>query len=56
MELAQRLFDYQVEASDGGWRWVAYRPDGGVAASGIAASKRIAAACIIRTLTRLVGP
>ena len=53
MDLAQRVFDYQVQATDAGWRWVAFGPDGGVAESGLAESRPVAAACIIRVLTRV---
>ena len=51
MNLARNAFDYRVYPTDAGWRWVTFRPDAAVAESGVAESKSVAAACVIRALT-----
>jgi hypothetical protein len=56
VSLAQRVFDYSIQPTDRGWRWAAFRPDGDIAESGIAATRSVAAALIIRALTRTCTP
>ena len=43
-------FGFEFSRSDEGWRWVAYDQSGAVAAQGVAPSKAVAAAFVIREL------
>jgi hypothetical protein len=45
-------FGFQLEKSDGGWRWTAFNLLGEVAERGFSPSKAAAAACVIRALAR----
>jgi hypothetical protein len=47
---------YAIKPSRQGWAWTAFEPGGAVAGRGEAASKAVAAACVIRCINRAVAP
>lgn len=47
---------YAIAPTIKGWRWTVYRPDGAAQARGEAASRAIAAACVIRCISRAAAP
>lgn len=46
------VFGFQMTKAAEGWRWTAFDPLGRVAAEGVAPTKAIAAANVIRALAR----
>jgi hypothetical protein len=50
--MPETVFGYRLKAVTEGWRWVTFANDGSVAASGVAPTRAVAAAYIIRALTR----
>jgi hypothetical protein len=50
--VSDTVFGFKIEPVSEGWRWVTFAKDGDVALSGVAPTKAVAAACIIRALTR----
>lgn len=52
MALHRKTFHFSILSSAGAWRWQTLDSDGDVVESGLAPSRKLAAACVIRALAR----
>lgn len=51
----RKTFHFSILPSAGAWRWQTLSSDGTVLNSGLAPSRKLAAACVIRALARTAG-
>jgi hypothetical protein len=49
--MTEAVFGYKLQSVQDGWRWLTFAEDGSVAETGVAPTRAVAAACIIRALT-----
>lgn len=48
--------NYVIKPRGGAWAWTTFRADGCVAGRGVSASRKVAAACVIRCIARSMEP